>query len=123
MTPVDKFGEFVATNLRDAAIDHADDLLAAHCKAPALKKLQVELRRFTPEQRAVVRRCVIEAVDSGIHDFLFALGQAHDFEEGIAVIVDGEDVAALSDGLHGEPYAENGWYARFSKYGPPADAP
>lgn len=123
MTPVDKFGELVATKLRDAAIDHADALLTAYWKAPALQKLQSELRRLSPEQKALVRRCVVEAVDSGIHDFLFALGVAHDLEKGIAVVVDGENVAALSDGLHGEMFTDDGWYARFSKHGPHPDEP
>jgi hypothetical protein len=118
---LDKFGEFVVTNLRDAAIDHADALLAAHWKAPGLKSLQADLRRLTDEQRAIVRRCVIETVDGGLHDFLFALQEQHDAGAGIAVFVEGRPVAAESDGLHGEPYSDEGWFARFSKYGPHPD--
>lgn len=117
----DKFGEFLATKLRDATIDHADALLADHWKAPGLQSLQADLRRLTPEQRAVVHRCVVEAIDCGIHDFLFALGEEHDNGSSIAVIVDGQNIAAQSDGLHGEPYSEDGWYARFSKHGPARD--
>jgi len=123
MTPLDKFGEFVTTKLRDAAIDKADSLLVAYWKAPSLQNLQTALGRLTPEQQALVRRCVIEAINSGIHDFLLALSDAHDIEQGIAVVVDGENVAALSDGLHGEPYSDDGWYARFSKHGPHPDEP
>ncbi|HEY1379830.1 MAG TPA: hypothetical protein VGF55_23710 [Gemmataceae bacterium] len=106
---------------RDAAIDYADGLLAAHWKAPGLKALQADLGRLTTEQRAIVRRCVIAAVDSGLHDFLFALGEEHDAGTGIAVVVDGQDIAAQSDGLHGEPYGDKGWFARFSKHGPHRD--
>lgn len=117
----DKFGEFVMAKFRDAAIDHVDALLAAHWKAPRLQSLQNDLRCLTPEQRAVVRRCVIEDVDGGLHDFLFALGEEHDSGDAIVVLVDGENVAAQSDGLHGEPYTDEGWFGRFSKHGVPPD--
>ena len=116
---LDKFGVFVVNKLRDAAIDHTDGLLACHWKSPGLQALQADLQRFSPDQRAVVRRCVIEAIDSGLHDFLFALHEEHDAGGAIAVVVDGQPVAAQSDGLHGEPYV--GWYARFSKHGPHPD--
>jgi hypothetical protein len=118
---LDKFGEFVVAKLRDAVIDHADALLAAHWKAPALQDLQSDLQRLTAEQRAVVRRCVVESVDSGLHDFLFALQEEHDSSGGVSVVVDGRPVAAESDGLHGEPYTVEGWYVRFSKHGPHPD--
>lgn len=118
---LDKLGEFVVANLRDAVIDRADTLLAGHWKTPGLQALQADLRRLTEEQRAVVRRCVVAAVDSGLHDFLFALGVQHDMGGGIVVIVDGQQAAEVSDGLQGEPYGERGWYARFSKHGPHPD--
>ena len=118
---LDKFGEFVVAKLRDRAIDHADGLFAGRWKAPGLRALQADLRRLTAEQRAIVRRCVIAAVDSGLHDFLFALQQEHDAGGGVAVVVDGKPVAAESDGLHGEPYSDEGWFARFSKHGPHPD--
>ena len=118
---LDKFGAFVVAKLRDAAIDHADALLAARWKAPGLQGLQADLGRLTPEQRAVVRRCVVEAIDAGLHDFLFALQEEHDAGGEMTVLVGGHPVAADSDGLHGEPYSEWGWFARFSKHGPHPD--
>jgi len=118
---LDKFGEFVVIKLRDAAIDRADGLLAARWKTPELQDLQAELGQLTPEQQAVVRRCVIAAVDAGLHDFLFALQEEHDAGAGVAVMVDGKPVAAASDGLQGEPCSDQGWFARFSQHGPPPD--
>src|SRR5262245_8334240 len=121
MGPVEKFGRFVVTKLRDPAIDFADGLLAGRWRSPGTRALQSALARLSPEQRALVRRVVVASVDCGLHDFLFALGESHDFERGIAVVVDGQNVAALSDGLQGEPYSDEGWFARFSKHGPHAD--
>ena len=76
---------------------------------------------MTGKQRAIVRRCVIAAVDAGLHDFLFALQEEHDAGARIGVFIDGRSVAAQSDGLHGEPYSDEGWFARFSKHGPHPD--
>jgi hypothetical protein len=119
---LDKFGEFLITNFRDSAIDHVDGLLSAHNKAPDLQTLQADLQRLTDEQRAIVRRCVIESIDSGLHDFLFALQEEYDSEGSIKVTVDGESIAEVSDGLQGEPYGEMGWQARFSKHTPYRDS-
>lgn len=117
----DEFGAFLMSKLRDAAIDNADGLLSGHWRAPGLRDLQADLGKLTAEQRAVVRRCVINSVDAGIHDFLFALSEEHDAGGRIKVTIDGEDVARQSDGLHGEPFTEEGWFGRFSKHGVPSD--
>jgi hypothetical protein len=121
MHPLERFGQFVTAQLRDPAIDHADGLIAGRWKSPATQELQAALARLPAGHRELVRRAVVAAVDSGIHDFLLALAEAHDREQGIAVVVDGQDVAAASDGLHGEPYGGAGWFARFSKFGPHPD--
>ena len=117
----DKFDEFLMSKFRDPAIDRADAVLDAHLQAPGLQSLQNDLRQLSPEQRALVRRCVIEAIDGGLHDFLFALSEEHDADNAIVVLVDGQNVAAQSDGLHGEPYTDEGWFGRFSKHGVPPD--
>lgn len=120
-SPLDVFGKFVMQNLRDRGIDDFDGLLAAHWKAPARRELQRQLGELTEAQRDLIRRAFVAAFDSAIHDFLFALQDQSDFEGPIRVLVDGEDVASLSDGLHGELFSERGWFARFSNYGEPPE--
>ena len=115
-TAVDKFGRLVISRLRDNAIEHYDGLAKNRWKSPALQQLQTDLATLTEEQRAIVRRCVISALDTGMHDFLFGLVEAHEMEEGIEVIVDGENVSELSDGLQGEQFTEDGWIAKFGAY-------
>jgi hypothetical protein len=117
----DRFGAFVVANFRDAAINFFDGLARASWKSPRVQGLQAALAALTPEQRAVVRRCVIEAVDDGLHDFLFALQEAHNRGDGIAVMVDGQNVADQSDGLPAELFSDEGWLARYSKHGQLAD--
>lgn len=113
---LDKFGKLVITCLRDNGIEHYDGLARNHWKAPDLQQLQADLATLTDEQRKIVRQCVISAVDTAMHDFLFGLVEAHDFEEGIEVIVDRQNVVELSDGLNGEQFSEDGWIAKFGAY-------
>ncbi|MEZ4222534.1 MAG: hypothetical protein R3B13_16460 [Polyangiaceae bacterium] len=112
---------YVATNLRDRGIDHLDSLLAAHWKAPSLLKLQIELQRLTPTQRDLVRRAFGSSMDAAIHDFLFALQEQCDNEGSISVRVGRHNVAKLSDGLQGEMFSADGWFARFSAHGEPPE--
>ena len=39
-----------------------------------------------------------DVIDTALHDVLFAFQEAHDCDDGIAVVVDGINVAAVSDG-------------------------
>ena len=114
---LDKFGAFLMRNLRDKAIDSHDRLARCAFKAPKLQNLQKALAAMDEEQRQIVRTCVIDALDTGLHDFLFALQEHYDFDNEISVFVEGKNVVELSDGLQGELFSEDGWFARFSAYG------
>ena len=116
VTELEKFGRLIIASLRDSGITHFDGLSKGHWKAPSLQPLQAELSKMNDEQKAVVRRCVIQCLDNALHDFLFALVEANDFDTGIALVVDGKNLAEISDGLHGEPYTDQGWIAKFSEY-------
>ncbi len=120
-SPLDFFGEFVIRNLRDAAIGHFERLAQGEIKAPALLRLQRELADLSEEQRSLVRRCVLDSIDSGIHDFLFKIQEQVDFENRLGISVDSQDVISQSDGLHGELFTEDGWFARFSEHGEPPE--
>ena len=113
---LDKFGEFMVAKLRDRAIEQHMVTQAGHWKAPRLQSLQRRLAELTPVQRQLVQDVVVDVVDSALHDILFALQEAHDGNQGISVLVDGHDVAAVSDGLQAEPYGSGGWVARFSRF-------
>jgi hypothetical protein len=113
---VDKFGELLVTQLRDAALDCFDGLARAAWNSPSTQQLQADLAGLSASQRELVRRCVVACVDRGVHDFLVAVDEIHGAGGGIRIVVDGKDIAELSDGLHGEPYGEVGWLAKFSKH-------
>jgi hypothetical protein len=119
--PVGELGELLMKRLRDRGIDYADALLASKWKAPSLEKIQRDLQALSPEQQSLVRRTVMSAMDHAVHDFLFALQEQHENDGHVAVVVGGENVAAKSDGLHGELFGDAGWFARFSAHGEPRD--
>jgi hypothetical protein len=115
---LNKFGEFLVQNLRDSGINFAEGLLKNHWKTPELLNLQNEIQALSSNQKNIVRQVVVATIDSAIHDFLFAIVEQADFDNDIQIIVDNKNIVELSDGLHGEPYSKDGWYARFSKYNP-----
>jgi hypothetical protein len=118
---LDYFGRFIVKNLRDRALADFALLAEGHWKAPALKNLQEDLRTLSPEHLAITRRAVKRVIDSAIHDLLFALQEESDSAGRLDVRVDGRSVAEISDGLHGEPYSGEGWFARFSEFGEPPE--
>lgn len=115
-SPLDKFGEFIVKNMRDKGIDNYNKLVNRTYNAPELKELQDDLKQFNESQLSIIKQCVIESIDTAIHDFLFALQESTDLEHGIEILVDKTNIAKLSDGLNGELFSEEGWYAKYSKY-------
>ncbi|TXK80668.1 hypothetical protein [Paenibacillus sp. N3.4] len=114
---IDKFGELLMTDLRDRTIDFFELLVKGHWKAPKLQQLQHEMQSFDDKQIELFRRALIRSLDSGIHDFLFKLQEQADFNNEIEIKVQGINIIQASDGLHGELFTEDGWFANFSKYG------
>ena len=113
---LDTFGKFLVENLRDKGINYAEKLLNNQWKAPALQDIQSGLSGFSVGQKEIVKKAVVATIDAAIHDFLFAIQELADDDNAIQILVDGHNIVELSDGIHGEVYSEDGWYAKFSKY-------
>ncbi|WP_163356170.1 hypothetical protein [Dysgonomonas sp. 25] len=113
---LDKFGEFLVENLRDTGVEFAELLLKNHWKTPSLQSIQGKLSEFTEEQKNIVLEVTIKSIDRAIHDFLFAVQEEADSDNEIQIIVNKKNIAKISDGLHGEAYSEDGWYAKYSNY-------
>ncbi|WIG58779.1 MAG: hypothetical protein OJF49_001525 [Ktedonobacterales bacterium] len=117
--PLETFGEVLMKRLRDRAISFYDGLAQNHWKAPALGQLQANLASLDKQQQTIVRQCLIASLDAALHDFLFFLQEETDYDDRIKVVVDGVNVATLSDGMHGELFGANGWFAKYSAYKEP----
>lgn len=111
--PLDKFGEFIVQNLRDKMFHDLEMMMSGSWKAPDLQELQTKLSGLTDAQKQTIRELAERLTTGGMHDLLFAVS---DSGGAVRVLVDGQDVAKLSDGLHGEIFGDDGWITRFSKY-------
>ena len=116
-TPLGKFGQFITEKLRDNSIQFAEDVLEGKYKSHRLIALQQRLSTLDENQKRIALDFAKTIIRTGIHDFLFALVERSDIQGDINILVDGKDIIQASDGIHGEAYGEDGWYAKYSKYG------
>ncbi|SMC87891.1 hypothetical protein [Cellulophaga tyrosinoxydans] len=114
--PLDKFGQFIIENLRDKQIDNFKGLLEGKWRAKNVKELQNNLSKFNRDEKKVIADLVEDILTNTLHDFLFAIQENNDLAIGLKIMMDNENVAELSDGLHMEIFDEDGWVKRFSKY-------
>jgi len=116
---LDIFGKFLMKHFRDNALYNLNALIEGKQKAPSLQQLQASLASLGEVEIEILKKACMDSLDSGIHDFLFALQESTDNEVGVEVIVNGENIAKLSDGLQGELFTEDGWFSKYSEYGEP----
>ena len=116
MKPLDRFCQFMVSNLRDRALEQHELLLKGRLRGIVVQGLQNDVAKLTSEQRELLRKVVTDVVDTALHDLIFAIQDAHDRLLGLEVLMDGTNVAEESGMLHGEPLGEVGWIARFSRF-------
>lgn len=114
---LDIAGEFLMKHFRDNALSKLDALIEGKLNAPGLLSLQSSIVSLEDEEKEILKKACIESLDSGLHDFLFALQEASDNNENIKFLVNGKNIAELSDGLQGELFTEEGWFSKYSAYG------
>ncbi|MGS2727544.1 hypothetical protein ACU8DI_13115 [Psychroserpens sp. BH13MA-6] len=113
---LEKFGKLIVEKLRDKQIDWFKGLIQGKLTSTESKELHAELTKLTQEEKQVVADVLEKVLEKSMHDFLFAIQESNDLDSGLKVFMDGENVAELSDGLHGEIFTEDGWVQRFSRH-------
>jgi len=113
MSSLDKFGQLITENLRDSALNRCLDIEAGVIKSEECLALTKELSTLSESQLKIVKRLVTKCIDTGVHDFLFAIDEVQD---ALPILVNGDNIAEESDGLQGEIFTEDGWYERFSEH-------
>ena len=63
------------------------------------------------EQKSLISDIIPQIVDLSIHNMLCLFEEHDEFQ----IIVDGENIADISDGLSGELYTSDGWIEKFSE--------
>ena len=114
---LDIAGKFIMKHFRDNALSKLDALIEGKLKAPGLLSLQSSIVSLESEEKEILKKACVESLDSGLHNFLFALQEAYDNNENIKFLVNGQNIAELSDGLQGELFTEDGWFSKYSAYG------
>lgn len=111
------FGRFLMEHLRDRGIFYYEYLDQGKWKTH--QELQTGLASLSAEQREIVRQCVFHAVNNGLHDFLFRLSVNFDTTtdnpeaDSIKILVNGIDIAQVSDGLQVDLFE---WIEKYSQY-------
>ena len=86
-------------HFRDNALSKLDALIEGKLKAPGLLSLQSSIGSLESKEKEILKSACIESFDSGLHDFLLALQEAYDNDDNIEFLVNGKNVAELSNGL------------------------
>ena len=113
MKSIEKFGRLIAEELRDSALNKCLDIESGWGASVEMKGMSSSFSELSEEQRVFVRKLVTECVDTGIHDFLFALEEQ---KHGVKITVNGDDIGGHSDGLQGEIFTEDGWFEKYSQH-------
>ncbi len=115
---LDHFGRLLMERVRDWCVREIQhDVRTRYRGGSDESAMRPLIEMLSPEQRHALERIVPVLVDSVMHYTLWMFEQEETLR--IQVLAEGAetaDLAAESDGLAGEPYGDDGWIARFSKY-------
>ncbi len=115
---LDEFGLDMTVWVRDDTFSWIDKIIEGAGRTPYDRRLHDQVSA-SPETVEAARDLARWATDLCVHNFLRFIEQSERFD----LIVKDEDRSAsirdASDGLSGELYTEDGWFARFSTYGGP----
>ena len=113
---LDKLGEFVIENIRDANLDQFYGLISYPPAPFASHKLRCKLHdNFTPEQLSIMREVITYCIDNTIGELLYNLDRSN-YQSDISICVDDRTVSEDGNCLRMELHIDEGWIARFSKH-------
>ena len=113
---LDAFGKAVVQEVYDRACSHLLAVISRGMKGSRPDPLNLAYTSLDTATAAVLREFLTHAVDQTFAQFL-AFFDRHEIpihfpsQNGSMV-----DVSAASDGLHAEPYNDDGWICRYSSF-------
>jgi hypothetical protein len=113
---LDEFGMALMTQVRDDAAAFLQRVISGRMADEGSKRQFKQFQTLRPADREVLGQFLVLALDAGIARFLHFL-DANEIEV-LFRYRSGEkhNVQAISDGLAGELYTEDGWIAKFSAF-------
>ena len=108
---LDEFGCDVMRMVRDRSIERFEKIQLGQLRSKRAVELHGLFLLFDEAQKSAVKELVFESIDSAIFNFLFMFEE----NEGRRLMVADVDVSAVSDGLSGELFTDDGWISRYSQ--------
>jgi hypothetical protein len=115
---LNEFGKLFVERCRDYTILWLDKVFSGNVRDKESLELSQRVASLDNVSRGVAYDVAREYIEETLHNVLWMI----EGQEQIALTVTMEDgtmvdVARASDGLSGEVFGPQGWYARFSRYG------
>ena len=108
---LEEFGEIFIKEVRDRTIDLFDRKTQGLMKSKESQLLFERVTKLNDEQKSLISDIIPQIVDLSIHNMLCLFEEHDEFQ----IIIDGENIADISDGLSGELYTSDGWIQKFSE--------
>src|SRR4029079_14992751 len=113
---LEQCGRQLTVEIRDEACKFLQQVLSGTMKDSTSKLFYEQYRTLDPDARAFVDKVVVAAVDSCFVRFL----NFFDAHSTPLMVKNDQDeivnIQALSDGLVGELYSDQGWLAKYSQF-------
>ena len=113
---LDYLGEFLMKYHRDQALLTLEKAFRMMWEHKPLQDFQEVLQSLSNEQQEILFKGFEHIISGALHDLLFNLQEENHFTNRINLLVDGNNVIKISDGIHGEQYGKDGWIQKFSQY-------
>lgn len=108
---LNEFGEAFIKEVRDRTIRLFDKKVQGIMKDKDSQLLFEKVNKLSDEQKLLISEIIPQIVDLSIHNTLCLFEEHDEFQ----IIIDGENIADISDGLSGELYTSDGWIQKFSE--------
>ena len=114
------FGQELMTEVRDRVLSDLNQTISGQMLSNSAQQLHTKFGKLTNEDKSFFIDAIVQYVDLTIFKFLFMFEETDHWaviDKEVAKSNKLDDIAKLSDGLVGELFTEDGWIARFSKFG------
>ena len=108
---LEEFGKIFIKEVRDRTIDVFDRKTQGLMKSKESQLLFERVNKLNDEQKSLISDIIPQIVDLSIHNMLCLFEEHDEFQ----IIVGGENIADISDGLSGELYTSDKKKKKFSE--------
>ncbi len=107
---LNEFGKVFIKEVRDRTIRLFNKKVQGVMKDKESQLLFEQVNKLSEEQQLLINKIIPQFVDLSLHNMLCVFEEHDEFQ----IVIDGENIADISDGLSGELYTSDGWIEKFS---------